>query len=273
MFGRPLLLAGGLWLLLLAARLVSGRGRPRDLVGLSFAFSVLVYIHVIRAGALIHVYRYLYGGVACAIAACDLAAELSRRGRPALAMAFSLGLLAVALPPAWRALVESRMNGGIPLWTGAYDPETAKIAFAERIHEASRPGDVLYVHPSFVYRQEAAYYFDRDLVNGVSFDRVATLTPAERRRGLLLCEPALLGAEDRESLRRLARGHPIWQVSRYLMVDLRKDYSDVHAQEVASPPARSPLRRYLEGPHPRLRRVPDPAAESRWAALLSRTGR
>ena len=36
----------------------------------------------------------------------------------------------------------------------------------------------------------------------------------------------------------------------------------------ALPAQRSLLARYLEGPHPRLRRVPDRRAESEWAALL-----
>src|SRR5207247_10271422 len=113
MFGRPLLFAGGLWLLLLAFRLVSGRGRARDLVCRSFAFAFLSYIHVIRAGALIHVYRYLYGGVACAIAASDLAEAAGRlpRSAPRLGGAVALLLLAATLPSSWKALIESRRHG------------------------------------------------------------------------------------------------------------------------------------------------------------------
>jgi 4-amino-4-deoxy-L-arabinose transferase-like glycosyltransferase len=142
MFGEPLLVAGGLWLLLLIGRLVSGRARARDLIGVSFTFALLLYIHIFRQGVLIHAYRYLYGGIVCAIAVCDLTETLSgaassRVRRPigtfAVRATVAVGVVGAILGstfrPARSAWLESRLKGGSPFLV-PYNPETAKIPFA-----------------------------------------------------------------------------------------------------------------------------------------------
>ena len=267
MFGGPLLLAGGLWLLLLIGRLVSRRGRARDLIGVSFVCALLLYIHVFRAGALVHAYRYLYGGIVCAIAVCDLAEMLSeavstrvRRHavviRAAVAAAVAGGILGATTQTAHTAWLESRMKGGSP-FLEPYNPETAKVAFAQLVHDRSLPGNVLYVHPSFAYQQETVYYLDRD-IQSASLAAVMALTPEQRIGALLLCVPSALSPEDRGLLARLAQSHPIWLVSGYLLLDLRRAGADVHAEEAVAPDHRTIATRYFEGPYSHMQRVPDP---------------
>jgi len=270
MFGTPFLVACGVWILLLVGRVVSGRGRARDLVGTSFLFAFLDYLHVFRSGALIHPYRYLYGGVVCVVAVVDLAGALSaavatlapHRAPLARAMAgaVALGLVVFTLPAAWQALFESRMTGGVP-FAGPYDPGAKKIAFAEVVRDLSRPDDVLYLDPTFEDRHWGlTYYLDRDSVPA-SLPRVVELSPAERRRALYLCVPAALSVADRLRLGQLAHAHPVREVSGFLLLGLRRPGPDLKVETAVPPARRTPLRRYLEGPHPRLERAPNPAAE------------
>ena len=274
MFGQPLLFAGGLWLLLVIGRLVSKRAHARDLVGVSFAFALLVYIHVFRQGALIHAYRYLYGGIVCAIAVCDLtetlssvvAARLRARAvvvRAVVAAAVVVAILGATLPPAYSAWLESRMKNGSP-FLEPYNPETEKVPFAQLAHDQSRPGDVLYLHSSFPYWMETAYYFDRD-TQSASLPAVVALPPEKRIRALLICVPAALSQEDRRLLAGLAQIHPVRLVSGYLLLDLRRAGGEVHAEVAVAPEHRTMMTRYFEGPYPHMLRAPDPMAEKRYA--------
>lgn len=276
MFGRPLIVAIGLWLLLLTGRLASGRGRARDLVGVTFACALVLYVHIFREGALVHAYRYLYGGIVCAIAVCDLADACSsaiatrarHRGggvRLLVSVALPAVILGATLQPAYSAWLESRAKGGSPF--GVYNPEAEKVPFAELVRDHSRPGDILYVHPSFTYQQETVYYLDRD-ARPSSLAAVAALPPERRINALLLCVPAALSPEDRRLLSALARNHPVWLLSGYLMLDLRQPGAGVHAERPIAPADRSLTLRFLEGPYPHLQRAADPMTATMFAAEL-----
>ena len=79
MFGRLLLLLVMFsWLALTVVRVARGRGRAVDLVGLTFAFALLTYVHVFKNAVITHAYRQLYGNVWAAMAAADL---VTRAGR------------------------------------------------------------------------------------------------------------------------------------------------------------------------------------------------
>ncbi|HEY3354830.1 MAG TPA: hypothetical protein VGQ83_16370, partial [Polyangia bacterium] len=213
--GAPLALVLAAWSVIAAGRIVRGRAAARDLVGVAFVVALAAYVLIFRGAVIIHGYRLLYAGVAGAIAAADLAlalgaagARLSRRpaARPLTAAAVGLALLAAMAPAAAAALAESRRRGGIPLWP-AYDPELDRLAFAAVARAATRPGDVIAVHPTFHGRMELAATLDRDL-RPVASLRDVRAPAAGGDAGVLLELPAL-AAPEWAALAALAQRHAV----------------------------------------------------------------
>src|SRR5260370_9890021 len=104
---------------------------------------------------------------------------------------------------------------------------------------------------------ETVYYLDRD-AQPASLTAVSVLTPEQRVRALFLCVPSALSQADRRLLGRLAENHPVWLVSGYLLIDLRRAGAEVHAEQAVAPEPGTILTRYFEGPYPHLRRAPAP---------------
>ncbi|HJZ84117.1 MAG TPA: glycosyltransferase family 39 protein [Polyangia bacterium] len=267
----PLLWVVAAWVILLIVRLAMGRLRARDLVGVAFLFAQLAYMPIFRGAIITHHYRFLYSGVVCALAVVDLAEAaaalagwaLPRRATVARVLAggaVGLAVCALAIKPAWAALLESRLHGGIPEW-GHYEPDSAKIAFAEMVRDATRPTDLLLIHRTLSYRMELVYYLDREQPHLPSLGRALSLPKEQLARALVLCVPAGLGADERRTLNELLRAHPSHQVDRYLMIDLRTTGPHIVIDRVFPPQRRTAAALYWVGPWPRLLRAEDKPRE------------
>ncbi|MEP6654025.1 MAG: glycosyltransferase family 39 protein [Myxococcales bacterium] len=303
LFGRVLLVVMFLWLTLTTVRVVHGRGRPVDLVGLTFAFALIAYVHVFKNAVITHAYRQLYGNVWAALAAADLVARFGRLAqalaatrtwpRPITARRLGLGvglagaasvLLATA-PLAWAGLHESRAHGGIPGWK-VFNPDLRQSVFAREVNRVTRPGDVVYFHFTFPSpppsRMDWAFYYDRDLARGAVLRVLQALPPDKQRRAVVILVPGTLSGDERLAYAELARQHPIWQVNDLALLDLRSQQAvpDLRAYVISPEPlaarkATGALTRWLDGPYPWPRLVPDPqraVAEQRQmqAALAAR---
>src|SRR5690606_34330921 len=67
MLTRELVYLIGAWFVLLIGRLFLRKLRHRDLIAVSFLFSVGLYAHVFTSGFFVHAYRILYANVVSAI--------------------------------------------------------------------------------------------------------------------------------------------------------------------------------------------------------------
>ncbi|MBC8133233.1 MAG: glycosyltransferase family 39 protein [Deltaproteobacteria bacterium] len=294
LFGRVLVVAMFVWLIATLARVVMRRGRPVDLVGLTFAFALIAYVHVFKSAVLTHAYRQLYGNVWAALAVADLAARCGRMatwlatrrnsrqrgaGAPwpraghigsAVAIVVGAGILIVTAPIAWAGLKESRAHGGIPGWK-TFNPDLRQTAFARQVNVATRPGDVLYIHPTFANpppsRMDWAFYYDRDLRRGVPLRMLNALSPIERSRAVVIFVPANLSADERQAYAELTKQHAVLMVADLAMLDLRSTRVETRAFALApiAPAAndgRNALVRWIQGPYPWPRLVPDPARQA-----------
>ena len=242
LFGRMLLVAMFLWLALTMVRVARGRGRSVDLVGLTFAFALIAYVHVFKNAVMTHAYRQLYGNVWAALAAADLVARSGgwhrrwrrrARGRgrsPRAGWALVLGWLVPAAcywpPLRWRGqgLHESRAHGGIPGWK-VFNPDLRQSVFAREVNRVTRPGDVVYFHFTFPSpppsRMDWAFYYDRDLARGAVLRVLQALPPERQRRAVVILVPGALSGDERRAYAELARQHSVWQVDDLALLDLR----------------------------------------------------
>ncbi|MES1164466.1 MAG: glycosyltransferase family 39 protein [Verrucomicrobiota bacterium] len=295
MFGRALLVVMVLWCVLTVARVVRGRGRAVDLVGLTFAIALIVYVHVFKVAVITHAYRLLYGNVWAAWAAADLTARAgrftekllaSRLRRHAAAISINravagltaLVIIAVTAPVAWAGLIESRLHGGIPGWK-TFNPDLRQTAFSQEVNRLTRPGDVLYFHPTYANpppgRMDWAFYFDRDLRRGSTLRLLQGLPPAQQKRAVALLSLPALGIDELRLFGDLARRHPVVHVQDLVMLDLRTDRSDLQAYSITPPVDRGAgsgaIRRWLVGPYPQPRLIPDAAQRNADQQLIQST--
>lgn len=297
LFGKVLLVAMFAWLLWALVRAARGRGRSVDLVGVAFAGSVLIYMHVFKIAIITHAYRQLYGNVWAAFAVASVVAAASRlavalggprqaeppnrqqaRRTTALATAAGLGcalvLLGATVPVAWAGLKESRLHGGVPNWK-TFNPDLRQTAFANQVLQRTRPSDVIYFHPSFAHppptRMDWAFYYDRDLARGALLDRFVHADRGTYRPGVIVLVPRLLSGVELRAYAELAVKHPILRVDDLALVDLRIEDAKLEVYRTA-PPDRShtsALRRWLEGPYPLPDLVEDAEAADAERALLT----
>src|SRR5690606_28710817 len=129
----------GAWFVLLIGRLFLRKLRHRDLIAVSFLFSVGLYAHVFTSGFFVHAYRILYANVVSAIAVAEVVMAagtivgwLAHRVRLSSWGGINFGLRLLAwvgvlaacyaiAPRGWEALEESRLYGGVPCAT-RYNP-------------------------------------------------------------------------------------------------------------------------------------------------------
>lgn len=289
LFGRVILAAMFLWLLVTIVRIALGQGRAVDLVGLTFAFALLVYIHVFKVAVVTHAYRQLYGCVWATVAVADLtrlAGKLTERlvqrlverrrshlasggGVAAaragqwMALLMAGGVLLATAPTAWAGLMESRAHGGIPGWK-TFNPDLRQTAFAREVNRLTRPGDVLHFQPAFAYpppiRMDWAFYYDRDLRRGALLRPLQRLSPPQRNRVVALVQMNGLVGDELRAFAELASRHPVLHIQDLVMIDLRANRRDLLAYSITLPNNRGssgPLRRWLQGPYPVPRLLPD----------------
>ena len=258
LFGVPLLATAALGLLVALARLVRGRGGQRSLALVSLAAAMGLHLAVFRVEVVTHAYRLIYLspvvvlGTAEALAAVIAAGEWLRRptaGRAGAAALFAFVAVAT-VPVSWRGLLESRAHGGIPNWK-TMDPNLPRTVLARVLRDRSRLGDRLYLHASFPFRMDLAFYLDRDLVPA-TVHRVASLPPAEQARALFAFAPTSLTPTEREAVARLAEQHPLTRIGSYAIIDLRSGAAPETAFTLAyAVPARLGWwQRYWQGPYP-----------------------
>lgn len=290
LFGRALLLAMAVWLLLALARLVSGRGRAVDMVGFTFAFALLTYTHVFENAVVTHAYRQLYGNVWAAMAVGDLvlvARSLGRRLRASresvqdsvqdsvivrrgivAAMALLVLVTVTTLPTSWAGLMESRLHGGVPGWK-VFNPDMRQTAFAIEVEHMTSPKDALYFYPSFTWtpphRMDWAYYYDRDPRRGRSMRSLTLLSAQERQHAVAILFQSELVGDERRAFAELASHHHVFQVQDLTALDLRSEGAGVSAFRLSPLPVkeRGAIGRWFEGPYPVPRLQPDPVLESR----------
>ena len=287
LYGRVLIVSVAIWALMLLVRLVRGRARPRDLVGATFAFALVSYAHIFKDAIVTHAYRQLYGNVVATVAATelfDVVVTLARRARAiglvpkvgatAAALAGALALLLPTAALARAGLIESRAHGGIPGWT-SFNPELDKAVLARRVHDITRPGDVVYFHPTYPYppphRKDCAFYYDKDLREQFAVRALMVMTAAELSHAVMVLSPRLLGGEELLTYARLARSHPVVRVGVFAILDLRDDHPRYEVLKLGPPASdRSALRRYTDGPYPWPTLLPDPATATFETAELER---
>lgn len=301
LFGRVLMTVMVAWLVLTLVRLVRGQGRAIDLVGLTFAFALVTYVHVFKVAVITHAYRQLYANVWAAWAVADLAvraqktttALLLRRSRHAASVASTasaaaaragwlvalVGVVAVmvaTMPVAWAGLIESRAHGGVPGWK-TFNPDLRQTAFASEVNRATRPGDTIYFHHSFAnpppHRMDWAFYYDRDLRRDLPLRALQRLSPGDQGHAVAIVLPGSLSADELRTYAELALHHPVLHIDDLVMIDLRKDGPETRALAFA-PVDRGhtgALRRWLEGPYPWPRLVPDVRLRAADEALVRST--
>lgn len=268
LFSVPLLISTGVWLLMLVRRAVRRQLLVRDLLPVSFAFSLVIYAMLFRNGVLVHLYRLLYGGVLCAVAAIDfveaaalLAAWWTRRRQPnpieqrmqqrmqRAMIGATAALIAATLPFSALALASSRRLGGVP-FQRSYEPGLRQRAFVKRMLSLTSPEVPIYVHQSFVIRKDLFFYTDRDLINVPTLAWVMARPAAERDRGVLMLIEPVHSPQELATLTELGRTYPIWRLGEYTLVDLRRrGVRELHLEKLAPPPPRSLWQRYWEGPY------------------------
>ncbi len=290
LFGRALLVAMLLWLLLVTVRFLRGRGRALDLVGITFAFALITYMHVFKNAVVTHAYRQLYGNVWAAMAVAGLVVaardivdrfSASRSSTPSRAgTVVALGVLvvttALTVGTSWAGLLESRFHGGVPGWK-KFDPDMRQTAFAIEVQRTTRPGDVLHFHSSFAWppphRMDWAFYYDRDLRRWASLRGLLSLTPSEQRRAVVIVHPDELHGDELRAFAELGARHPVWQIQNLAAIDLRVDGARRDAYRLGPvlvpPPGVLPgVRRWLEGPYPFPKLIRDPVAVARLEARI-----
>jgi hypothetical protein len=280
MLGRVFVVLIAAWFLLFLFRLITRRGKHRDLVGLSFAFAVLLYAHVFTSGFQVHYYRMLYANVAAAIALVDVVLAASRVAgwlaarvpwrfrfhtiRPAeLVAGFALPALChPALESARAAHEESRQNGGVPRWV-RYSPQLERLRVGAFVRESSLPGDRVLMHSSW---GEIRKEFEGDLDRDIRKDARSLRQLSGASDTLALLVPGRLSSDERARLTELCSRHPIFVLGGYVVLDTRKPFARVRAYRFSpAPPPGSKLEDYLIGPHRMPRLKPDRKAERQWS--------
>ena len=176
-----------------------------------------------------------------------------------------VALLVATMPVAWAGLIESRAHGGIPGWK-TFNPDLRQTAFASQVNRATRPGDILYFHSTFAYppppRMDWAFYYDRDLRRGFPLRALQRLTPAEQKHAVAIVLPASLWGDELRAYAELCRQHPVLHVDDLAMLDLRANgpATQVFTLAPVDRTHTSALRRWIEGPYPWPRLVPDAPA-------------
>ncbi len=263
LFGRPLLWAISAWLFLLILRAFRRRLLPRDLVAVSFAFALVSYTLLLRNGVLIHLYRLLYGGVLSAIAGVEVVAAVyaasgwlwqKRPNLPKLvAASAALLLCGTTAPLSWRALLQSRLWGGVPLLP-TYNPELHPRAFLQRVLASTTPADRIYNHASFIIRKDLYFDLDRNVIATPSLTWFLALPAKEHENSVLILMEPLRNPQEQTLLNQLIHRYAVWRVYEYTMVDLRNSTPLLHQEWLLPTPPRSLWQRYWEGPyaHPRI---------------------
>ena len=287
LFGYILLVAMVGWLGLVIFRMVTGRWRSVDLVGLIFAFTLIVYMHVFKLAVVTHAYRQLYGNVWAAMACAGLVA-VARAGalrviafRPAwprlIPFASPLVVLAVlaGLPvkTSWAGLMESRLHGGIPGWT-TFNPDLRQTAFARELEQRTDTSTELYFHFNFQnpppHRMEWAFYYDRTQHSRTALRSVAGVSPAEREHAVAIVFPFDLRGDELKAFGELADKHPVWMVEDLAAIDLRTEGARVEAYRLAPVVlASSAAGRWLAGPYPFPHMVPNEDLRKRLLAQIN----
>lgn len=256
LFGYPLLACCGVGFVLALVRLCRGDGGVRALALVSLVVVMALHMAIFRIEVVTHAYRLIYFGPAVVLGAIETLVSLiafvgARRGATttgALAGALSALLVLVTLPTAWRGLIESRAHGGIPNWR-TMDPNLPRAVVARELRDRSRLGDRVYLHASFAFRMEIAFYLDRDLVPA-SVTMVAALPEGERRRALFVFAPASLSARERSLVEGLAAQHPYTRIGPYGIIDLRAAGAKATAFAVKIHGPRTAWQAYWDGPYP-----------------------
>jgi len=271
LFGYPLLACCAAGLVVALARVVRAAWRgpwkdaldTRALALLSLVLVMAMHLAIFRIEVVTHAYRLIYFAPAVVLGAVETGAALvtlaetwrGPRAARLLGAVLSVALVSTTLPTAWRGLLESRAHGGIPNWK-TMDPNLPRAVLARELRDRSRLGDRLYLHGSYAFRMEIAFYLDRDFLPSTAA-AVAALPESERRRALFVFAPASLSPRERSIVEELAARHPYTRIGPYGVIDLRTDGAKPTAFRLTIPAPRTGWQRYWEGPYSWLAVTPD----------------
>ncbi|HEY3357873.1 MAG TPA: glycosyltransferase family 39 protein, partial [Polyangia bacterium] len=279
LFTKPIVWLTVIWLGTVLVRLPLRALRLWHVVPLAFLLGQGIYVFLFKQGNFVHIYRTYYMSIAYALAAADVFALLlrglelvgARLWRPlpaALAVLLAAGLLAAEARASWPVFLESREKSG-SLGHRGYAPDLERLEFGRLVNRATKPDDVVLIHPSLRQRYEFQWYLDRD-VRGTSSlsDRLPPPPPGRQpidpRRGRVL----LFAGAASPQVTALLRAHPAVRYGAFVMVDFRRQGASYRAYRLVGDPLRGSLNRYLRGPHGRnWRVVRDPDEE--WRAILA----
>jgi hypothetical protein len=229
LYGFPPLLVGGAWLTSWITRLIQRRGRPRDLLPLTFFYVNTLYIYMFAEGSSVHLYRVFFYSGFFAFALADLVDAVQRgtfRIWPDLrAIRYAPAFLAFGFylyhegGHAYRNLVESRAMMGTHGHIG-YQPQQEKMLFAAELTRATKPTERVILHSSVGARKEFWFYCDR------AFDEISNLVQLgtlrdTRSKSILAVDTTALSPPDRTIFNRLLAEHPVTYYESLAYVDLR----------------------------------------------------
>jgi hypothetical protein len=263
LFGYPLLLmtAGGLGLALV--RLFRGVGGVRALALVSMVVAMLLHLCVFREEVVTHAYRLIYFSPAVVLGTVEVIASLvalagaTRSAIVAQSLGAMLGACVVAatLPTSWRGLIESRAHGGIPNWK-IMDPKLSRSLVARELRDRTKLGQRLYLHPSFAFRMELAFYLDRDLIPNSTVRAVWDLPEPEKRQSLFVFAPAALSARELTTVEALAAQYPYTRIGPYGILDFRSLGASEAVFALANGAPHTFWQAYWRGPYPWPEAVP-----------------
>lgn len=259
-FGMPLFGITAAWLALFFTKLLRGKTKPLDLMGVGFVAGLAFYVYWFKDGVMTHGYRLMYGAVPAAWATIDISLQLADRvkrwianSRPDIIFALAcLLIIGLTLPYSWTGLIESRAHQGIPDWK-TFNPYIERSAFAKSLQTASKPEDKLYIHRLFpVDRMELAFYMDRDQVRGFDLTRAYTLKPEERAKALLVFPRQGLHPQEEAALAELRKQYAYAQFETFAWLDMRQERAETQIRTLLQPVPgqRTAWDRYINGPYP-----------------------
>jgi hypothetical protein len=268
LFGRPLILAGVLWLVVFVGRAVAGYARRRDVAVLTFLITKTIYIYLFREAAAVHEYRVDWYLVFLTLAVVDLCADLGALTRhllrrwpaaaarvPAGVMVLAAGgFLALEVPLGWHKLIESRERMGTDV--PGYSADYPRQLFAMEVARRTGPDDFVFTLTSgFPRRIEFYFYMDRSNLDIHSLAQLPALR-AQHARSLVILDPSALAGAERELLLELLRRHPAAVYDGYMVVDLRDDHPGISEYVFQALPSSWAYRYLVSHRFPAMQAVP-----------------
>jgi hypothetical protein len=267
LFGKPLLVAGILWVVVFVGRAAAGRARRRDVGVWLFLVNKTFYIYLFREAAAVHEYRVDWYSLFLALAVVDLisdagalASTVIRRPRvaaiaaPAVMALLAAGFLHQEVPLGYKKLIESRETMGTD--TPGYNADYPKQLFAQEVARRTGPEDFVFtLTAGFPRRIEFYFYMDRSNVDIASLNQLRTMRK-ERPRSLLVLNPSAVSGAERDILLELLRKYPADIYDGYMVVDMRHEQPGIHEYRFVPEPMGLLYRYFVSHKYPPMHPVP-----------------